>query len=152
MGALLPLAVLLLLAGCAAQEEVAVTKYVVRDQASGKALNSYEYVKDTAKRLRASTYDTDTTKTKSITDYEYDVKGDLKRTIKQAAGRVESTTTIVNYTTSREYDADNRLTKVVQTGDDGTVVETYYGYDDTGTLRGVVQKAPNDDTLLMKDY
>lgn len=151
-GLLLPLSLLLAMAGCSAQQEDVVTRYVVRDQPTGKALSSYEYLKDTTTRLRASTFDAQTTKAKTITDYEYDAKGDLKRTTRQVAGTAAGTPKVTNYAVERVYDGSGRLTKTVQTGDDGTVVETYYGYDETGTLRGVVQKAAGDDSLLMKDY
>jgi len=150
--ALLPLTLLLALAGCSTQEEVAVTKYVVRDLGTGNSLSSYEYLEGTSTRVRASTYDTSTTKVKSITDYEYDTKGNLKRTTKQIAGKTQSTTTVRNFSLDKSYDADGRLTKTVQTADDGTVLETYYGYDDGGELRGVVQKEQSEDSLLMKDY
>jgi uncharacterized protein YkvS len=85
---------------------------------------------------------------KKSVEYEYDDSGNLVKTIENAIG---TTTKEITYETESYNDTSGRLIKTVRTSSEGDVVETYFGYDDDGNLRGVVEQV-NKGAVIMKDY
>lgn len=138
---------LLLLAGCKADDADAVKEYLIVDQNSNKILNRYEYTEITGQLVRTESYNGKEEIEKDI-EYEYDSKGFLVKTIEHVPGETSRT---VSYDTEPEYDSSGRLVKLVRTSSVGDVVETHFGYDETGTLRGVVEKDSRGG-VLMQDY
>ena len=124
-------------------------QYIVIDSSSRNVLDAYEYGSDTGNLLKTTTYDGNG-RIRRATEYAYGSDGNLSsRTVKiPQGGRL--LTSVTSYDVKKEYDAQNRLVKTVQTADSGETVETYYGYDENGTLRGVVQKT--GDAIMMMDY
>lgn len=137
-----------LFTGCfAAGNDSSTKEFVIVDQGSNKILNSYEYSTESGDLLRTSSYDQKQQVNKGI-EYEYDTQGNLVKTIENVPGAVPKT---VTYETSRESDAAGRIVKIIRTSSEGQVVETSFGYDETGTLRGVVEQVDKG-AVLLKDY
>ncbi|MBI9108046.1 MAG: hypothetical protein JEZ04_14960 [Spirochaetales bacterium] len=122
-------------------------EYVIVDQNSNKVLSSYEYTEDTNTLVRTSSYNQKQQVKKGI-EYEYDTQGNLVKTIETVPGSDPKT---ITYESEREFDAAGRLVKIIRTSSEGKVVETNFGYDETGTLRGVVEQTDKG-AVLMKDY
>ncbi len=137
----------LLFFGCKPEHENQTKEYLIIDQKSNKILNRYEYSVDTEELVKTLSY-TDSEKLDKQIEYEYDDKGFLIKTIESIPGKPPKT---ITYTTKTEFDSAGRLVKIIRTSSDGEVVETNFGYDETGTLRGVVEKDSKGD-LLMQDY
>jgi hypothetical protein len=136
----------LFIAGCGNKED-STKEFLVVDSGSNKILNKYEYIADTDELARTYSY-TDDEKIEKKIDYEYDSNGYLVKTVEYIPGKPEKT---VTYETTPEYDSSGRLVKLVRISSEGKIVETHFGYDETGTLRGVVEK-DNRSALMMQDY
>jgi len=142
------LAICVIFIGCGTGDSNNSTKeFLIVDQDSNKVLNSYEYSTDSDVLVRTGSYNQKQQVEKDI-QYEYDNSGNLVKTIETVAGSPPKT---ITYETKTEFDAAGRLVKIIRTSSDGQVVETNFGYDETGTLRGVVEQEGRG-TLLMKDY
>ena len=142
------LLVVLILIGCSAGKQEDETKtYMIVDQDTNKVLNNYEYTLDGKTLLSTRSYAGDESVKKSV-EYEYDDKGYLERMIIDKDG---SSTKIITFETEEVYDSIGRLEKLVRTSSEGDVVETFFGYDETGELRGVVEQL-NSGSVIMKDY
>ena len=122
------------------------TVYVVTDRVTNKALSAY-YCDADDRVVRTETYAVDQL-VKRARDFEYDADGYVRSMTELVPG-VSSRT--VNYTTEISRSADGRIERIVQSSDAGEVFETTFGYDETGTLRGAVLKAPGD-SVIKKDY
>ncbi len=125
-------------------------RFVITDSASGNVLSSYDYNAQSGRLVQSAAYGPDNA-AKRVTQYVYDTAGNLSQSIVQTPVNGKLVSSVINYRTEVEYDAANRLTKARQISDTGDTVEVFYGYDETGTLRGVVEKK-SDDSLLMMDY
>ena len=136
-----------LLFGCAAGEDSSTKEFVIVDQESNKILNSYEYSNDSGELVRTSSYDQKQQVRKGV-EYEYDAEGYLVKTVETVPGAAPKT---ITYETEREYDAAGRIVKLIRTSSEGEIIETNFGYDETGTLRGVVEQVDKN-TVLMQDY
>lgn len=140
--------ILIALAGCSLKDDENQTKsYMILDQDTNKVLNNYEYSSDGKTLLSTKSYAGDQS-VKKIIEYEYDDKGYLESTVETLAGSSPKT---VTYDIEEIYDSLGRLEKTVRTSSEGDVIETYYGYDESGTLRGVVEQI-NKGAVIMKDY
>ena len=139
---------LLIFSGCnISGTKTADTKtFIILDQASNKVLNTYEY-DQTDTLLRTESFNSEQ-KAVSVIEYQYDSRGNLLTTqeIKPGGKSIYNT-----YTTDDKYDSSSRLIKSTRTSSDGTIIETYYGYDENGILRGVVEQTDKD-SVIMKDY
>lgn len=135
------------LAGCGAAKEEAVKEYLIVDAASSKIINRYEYTEETNNLVRTVSY-TDQERLDKNIEYEYDSKGFLVKTIEQVPGLPART---VTYDNKLEFDSSGKLIKMIRTSSDGEVVETNFGYDENGVLRGAVEKDSRGN-LIMKDY
>ncbi|HAK45570.1 MAG TPA: hypothetical protein DCO79_06580 [Spirochaeta sp.] len=144
---ILLLAAVLVLAGCKAGDDEAVKEYLIIDSSSNKIINRYEYSEKSNELVRTVSY-TDEEKLEKKIEYEYDSRGFLVQTVEQVPGLDSK---VVTYETTEEFDSSGKLVKLVRTSSDGEVVETHFGYDETGMLRGVVEKDSRGN-LLMKDY
>ena len=125
-------------------------KFLITDQISGRVLDTYEYSIDTGDLARVIVF-ADNQEARQVTEFSYDRHGKLTRSITQARGITQLQTKVIDYNVVEEYDGQNRLVKTLQTGNDGLMVETLYGYDEQGRLRGVAQMK-EDGTVLMMDY
>lgn len=137
----------LLALGCSSDKSEATKEYLIVDQSSNKIINRYEYTEDTNELVRAASYGTDEEIEKQI-EYEYDDSGILIKAIESVPGQEKR---IITYETAKEFDGNGKLVKLIRTSSDGEVMEYHFGYDDEGTLRGVVEK-DSDGNLLMQDY
>ena len=142
-------ALALALASCAANMPSTTEVFVITDQ-DGKSLSHYEYQAGTDLLRGTTTYDG---QQKAIrrTELEYDSDGVLSRSVVTVPTADGTEAQVRTFATREDRDADGRLVKVTRTSSDGEVLETFYGYDDAGTLRGVVQRYP-DGSLEMMDY
>ena len=136
----------LFVTGCGGRDD-GTKEFLVVDAGSSKILNKYEYSADTDELARTYSY-TDDEKIEKKIDYEYDSNGYLVKTVEYIPGKPERT---VTYETTPEYDSTGRLIKLVRISSEGEIVETNFGYDEDGTLRGVVEQ-DNRSGLLMQDY
>jgi YD repeat-containing protein len=140
----------LIFQGCSLRQTEETKKFVITDQSSGRVLDTYEY--DTASgNIQRVVIFSDTQQARSVTEFAHDGEGRLARTITQARSLTHVQTEVVDYSVTEEYDGQNRLIKTVQSGTDGNIVETMYGYDEQGRLRGVAQML-EDGTVVMMDY
>ena len=144
---ILLLSILLLLAGCKPDDSEGVKEYLIVDQGSNKILNRYEYTEKTDRLVRTESFNSKEELERDI-EYEYDSNGFLTKTVEHVPGRSPVT---VTYDTRMVHDSSGRLVKLVRTSSRGDVVETHFGYDENGTLRGVVE---NDSRggVMMQDY
>jgi len=147
--AVLPI-VLLFIQGCTLSLKDTTKEFVITDRESGKVLDKYEYDISDNRLSRVVTY-TDEQETRTVTEFSYDKNGNISRTVVNQKGINGIQTKKIEYTFTEEYDEQNRLIKTITRGDDGTEVETLFGYDETGELRGVAELS-RDGSLLMKDY
>lgn len=136
-----------LLFGCNNNSISKTKNFVIVDQPSNKVISEYDYSEPDNTLKRTLSYGKDQN-VKKITNYEYDKKGYLSKTIESAPGIESKETT---YSTEEKKDAKGRLAKTIQTSSDGKNIETYYGYDKDGNLRGVVEQT-NKKSVIMKDY
>ena len=136
------------LLSCPAEAPKSTKRFVVVDKKTNRALNAYEYDAATEKLKKIDIYNPESLRVTRSIEYTIDDDGTVLKTVES---RYNGATVVTNYTLSKEYDTKQRLVKTVQTADTGKRIETVYGYDETGTLRGAVQKN-EDNSLLMKDY
>lgn len=142
------LMIFILLLGCRMNNEDDDTKtFLIVDRSSNKVLNNYEYDRDDDTLVRTQSYNQNE-QVKKIIEYQYDDDGNLAKTIESSIG---SPSKIVTYKTENVFDDDGRLTQTIRTSSDGELVETYFGYDENGDLRGVVEQV-NKGAVIMKDY
>lgn len=141
------LLLIFVLFGCAVGETDENESYLIVDQGSNKVLNKYEYAPDSQTLLKTESYNQKQLVKKSI-EYEYDSSGNLVKTVENAIG---TATKEITYNTETFNDTVGRLIKTVRTSSEGNVVETFFGYDEAGNLRGVVEQV-NKGAVIMKDY
>ena len=139
--------VAVLLFGCDNSSIKKTKNFVIIDQPSNKVLNEYEYSTSDNTLQRTVSYGKNQ-EVKKIIDYEYDNKGYLSKTIESSPGRDSKE---IIFSTEEQKDAKGKLSKTIQTSSDGKKIETYYGYDKEGNLRGVVEQV-NKKSVIMKDY
>jgi len=120
--------------------------YMVTDRGTNKVMSAY-YTDSAGSIVRTETYGDDAL-VKRARDFEYDSDGYVRSMVELVPGAGART---VTYSTEIVRGAGGRVEKVLQTSDDGAVYETYYGYDEAGTLRGTVIRTGGD-TVIMKDY
>lgn len=140
----------LIIQGCSFENRKNVDQFVITDRSSGKVLNSYDYSKTSGRLLSTASYAEDGTARK-ITEYEYDAGGNLERTVVSSSLPTGIVKEITGYKIQKEYDNQNRLVKTIQTTDTGETIETFFGYDEAGKLRGVVER-DGGGNLMMMDY
>ncbi len=121
--------------------------YMVVDKGSNKALSTY-YTDGDERITRTESYDGNETVAR-VRDFEYDADGYVRTMTERSAGGGERT---VTYTTTVVRGEGGRVEKIVQSSDDGEELETYFGYDEAGTLRGSVVRSVGTDSVIMKDY
>lgn len=122
--------------------------FIVVDRDSNAVLNKYQY--DYSKEnplIRTESYDS-SQRLSRIREYTYDEKGYVRTITEEYAG---GTSRVIEFITTEERDSQGRLTKVIQHSSAGDKVETFYGYDEQGKLRGTVLRS-NNDSVIMKDY
>jgi hypothetical protein len=142
-------ALALLVASCAIERPASTEVFVITD-GDGKSLTHYEYLAGTDRLAGTTTYNSQHRAVRK-TSYEYDSQGNTFRSVTTVPVLDGKETQVRTYATQEDRDADGRLVKVTRTSSDGQKVETFYGYDQTGSLRGVVQKYA-DGSLDMMDY
>ncbi|GAB6091530.1 hypothetical protein [Spirochaeta dissipatitropha] len=121
--------------------------FVVVDS-SNQVLNTYEYdFRESSSPLRTVSYN-NPARDAHERRFSYDERGYVSRMYEKVPGQAER---VISFQTSEVYDEDGRLIQLVQTSSLGEVIETYYGYDETGRLRGTVVQTAGS-TLEMKDY
>ncbi len=141
-------AAVLVASGCGLFAEEEETKsFVIIDQDTNDVLNEYKYSSDGKTLLKTLSYDSDQKVSKTVT-YEYDDAGYLARTVSTPTGGSE---TAVTWYTEEVYDDNDRLIQISRSASDGTELNTYFGYDEDGELRGVVEQH-DDESVFMKDY
>ena len=139
---------LIVLSGCAVGDQEDETKtYMIVDQDTNKVLNNYEYSADGKTLLSTKSYAEDQSVNKQI-EYEYDDDGNLLMKTETVEG---SSPKVITYETEEEYDSRGRLAKTIRRSSEGELLETYFGYDEAGELRGVVEQL-NKGPVIMKDY
>jgi hypothetical protein len=125
------------------------TKYKIVDKSSGRLRAVYTLTDSQRRPSRIDSYNSRQQLVRSY-DLEYDGEGRLARkatTINTSAAPLTSETT---YSYVDTFDSAGKLSSTTQTSSDGKVVSTYFGYDDAGKARGVVEKTGS--TILAKDY
>ncbi|RKX82598.1 MAG: hypothetical protein DRP57_09565 [Spirochaetes bacterium] len=138
---------MVLLFGCNNNNISKTKNYVIVDQPSNKVISEYEYDEADNTLKRTISYGNDEN-VKKIISYEYDNKGYLSKTIESVPNKEQKE---ITYSMEEVKDAAGRLVKTIQTSSDGKKIETYYGYDKEGNLRGVVEQV-NNKSVMMKDY
>lgn len=121
--------------------------YMVVDKGTNKAMSTY-YTDGDDRVTRTESYDGNEVVAR-IRDFEYDDSGYVRAMTERSAGGAERT---VNYVTTVVRGEGGRIEKIVQSSDDGEELETYFGYDEAGTLRGSVVRSVGTDSVVMKDY
>lgn len=149
---LIGVALSLLVMGCslAAINGPAGKKYLIVDQATGRTLTSITLAPGSTRPARIISYGPNQNITKEQ-KLSYNGKGELVGrdiTVTLPGGGVESSR--ITYSYRQTANSAGRLVETVQTASNGKTITTYYGYDATGTARGVVVKTGS--SLLMKDY
>lgn len=143
-------ACIIALSTCSLPGNKPTRKYLIVDQSTGRLLSSYEVAPDARRPERIVTYDQtgEIHKTFTLTyDAEERLVGSVVTTPVQTGAPLQEET---SYTYKEVRDADGNLVRTDQLASTGTLTQVFYGYDDTGTARGVVQKT--DTNLMMKDY
>jgi len=137
-----------ILFGCELKTAESNTRsFVIVDQSTSKVINNYEYSIDSDQLLRTESYNSDGKIVKGV-DYEYDNTGNLSRTTEVSKGYP---TKSITYDTEDVFDKSGRLIETIRKSSEGEMVETFYGYDETGTLRGVVEQIDKS-AVMMQDY
>jgi hypothetical protein len=131
-------------------KEAPVQEFVIADAETGRVLDTYEYDTGTSQLVRVITYGENQKANKTI-EFSYDPDGNLSRAVIQRRGFQAVETDIVDYAVKEEYDEKNRLVKTTAWGDNGEEIETYYQYNDQGTVHKVTQTA-QDGSVMMKEY
>jgi hypothetical protein len=125
------------------------TKYKIVDKSSGRLRAVYTLTDGQRRPSRIDSYNARQQLVKSY-DLEYNNDGRLAHkvtTITTPAAPLVSETT---YSYVDTFDSAGKLESTTQTASDGKVVSTYFGYDDNGKARGVVEKTGN--SILAKDF
>ena len=123
-----------------------VERFVIVDRDSNRTLTSYEYNRSGA-LTQVQSYGAGE-RVDRVVEVQQDADGNVLRTVAtERLGGIE----VVDYQVDTEHDAAGRVTKTVIRRSDGHTVETHYGYDESGTLRGAVQ-VTDGDMLLMQEY
>ncbi len=138
------------LAACALGSSNSPKKYLIVDHTTGRILNSVEVTPGTTRPSRIVSYGPE----RNIIgeqQLQYDTQGRLasRSIIKNLPGG-GVITDLTTYTYKEITDASGKLVRTEQYSSKGEVVQTYYGYDEQGKARGVVEK--NGTALMMKDY
>ena len=125
-------------------------KYLIVDQATGRTLTAITLAPGSDRPERIVSYGPDQTIIKEQR-LGYDSKGQLiAREVSLTLPGGGVTTSKTTYSYRDVKDPAGRLRETIQTASTGKIVTTYYGYDSTGTPRGVVVQSGN--SLVMKDY
>jgi hypothetical protein len=135
---------------CSLGSPTATKKFSIVDRSSGRLLASYAMAPGARLPARIDSYDADQKLLRTY-ELEYDGGGRLSRSI--VTTNVVSRpplTAETSYTYSDVRDASGRLIHTDQYSSAGEKVETFYGYDETGQPRGVVER--NGRSLVMKDF
>jgi YD repeat-containing protein len=125
------------------------TKYKIVDKASGRLRAVYTLNDGERRPSRIDSYNSRQQLARSY-DLSYDAEGRLSRkvtTITTVAAPLTSQTT---YSYVDTFDSSGRLSSTTQTSSEGKVTSTYFGYDEAGKARGVVEKTGS--SVLAKDY
>ncbi|GEM_PF-6013520 len=137
----------ILLFGCTNNYISKTKNYLIVDQPSNKVISEYEYNESDNTLRRTISYGKDG-KVKKIINYEYDRRGYLIKTVESVPLQESKE---ITYYTEEHKDKSGRLVKTIQISSEGKKIETYYGYDEEGNLRGVVEQV-NNKSVIMKDY
>ena len=121
--------------------------YMVVDKGTNTAISTY-YTDGSERITRTESYDGNEFVSR-VRDFEYDDSGYVRAMTERSAGGAERT---VMYTTTVVRGESGRIEKIVQRSDDGEELETFFGYDEEGTLRGSVVRSVGTDSVVMKDY
>lgn len=124
--------------------------FVITDSSTGKVTATYDYDVKTTQLKKTVVFDSEGEASRSV-EYTFDEDGELREQIIQRPVGDSLETNVVDYTTRKFYDTQGRLVKTVQTSSTGEIIESFYGYDSSGELRGVVQRS-EDGALMMMDY
>jgi hypothetical protein len=120
--------------------------FVVVDRSSNRTLSIYET--DSKDRIvRTQSFDPSGYIGQSR-EFQYDENGYVGMMTEQKRGKAPRTT---YYSNVLIRDTQGRVETVRTITSDGDKLETYYGYDENGILRGTSQTF-NDDSVIMKDY
>ena len=137
-----------ILFGCEIKTSESNTRsFVIVDQNTSKVINNYEYSIDSDQLVRTESYNSAGEIVKGV-DYEYDNTGNLSRTTKASKGYP---TKSITYETEDVFDQSGRLIETIRRSSEGEIIETFYAYDDSGTLRGVVEQIDKS-AVMMQDY
>jgi hypothetical protein len=137
----------LFLIGCSLNSEEDTHSFLIVDQATNSLVNSYNYSNVDDSLVSTESYNDNQVLVKRV-EYQWDGDGNLASTTENAIGVPQRT---IHYVTEHSYDEDGRLVQTIRTSSDGNVLETSYGYDETHTLRGVMERL-NYESVMMKDY
>ncbi len=144
----------LLLLNCSLRRENTTAgntqRFVITDGATGKVAATYDYDTESRRLKETVVYDSQEQAKRSI-EYSFDEDGELDQQIVQRPVGSGMNTDIITYHMEKEYNPQGRLVKTVQTASTGEIIETFYGYDSQGSLRGVVQRNGSG-ALMMMDY
>jgi hypothetical protein len=144
------LAACALLVACSLDPGPKMKKFVVVDKPSGRTLSTYSYAPGAARPSEIHSYGPDRRLVESHY-LVYDAQNRLvSDSLTKTSAKGSASSSLISYSYDETVDDAGKLARSVQTSSSGQVVETYYGFDETGKARGVVQKA--GDTLIMKDY
>ncbi len=138
------------LIGCSLDAGSKTKKYVIVDRGTGNTVSTYEYREGESRPMQIHAYGRDRNLKASYRLY-YDEEGRLaENTIVKTSARGVPSSSILSYTYTDTYEAGGVLLQSVQKASNGEETSTFYGYDEVGKLRGVVQKSGSG--LVMKDY
>jgi hypothetical protein len=126
------------------------TKYTIVNKSTGGINSTYVIPKGQRRASEINCYGADR-KLRQTYVMTYDSAGNLSsmKSSRKTLSGAAPITTENSFTYAETRDADGKLTKVVQTSNDGQTVEANYGYE-AGVLRGYVQTARGN--TVMKDY
>ena len=140
--------VFILLQACSLQQ-MRFHEFVITDMTTGDVLDTYEYDTATDQLNRLITYG-DNQQAKKTIEFSYDSEGNISRALVQKRGLNGIEIEMLDYTVSEETDDQERLIKTTVSADNGELVETYYLYNDQGSVRGISQVA-SDGSVLLKE-
>lgn len=144
------LAVCLALAACSPDSAPKTKKFVIVDQRTGNTVSTYEYQEGDTRPSMIHSYGADR-QLKASYSLEYDAQERLRAaSVVETSARGIPRSRSVSYSYQDTVGPDGKLLTSTQSSTTGETVVTHYGYDEAGTLRGVVQESASG--LLMKDY
>jgi len=140
--------ILVVLAGSCSlfNKEPDETAYVIVDRSSNKALSAY-YVDADDRVVRTETYGDDA-KLSRQRSFEYDGAGNVRTMVETLPGLAPRT---ITFSTDTILDAQGRVERIIERSSLGETTESFFGYDESGRLRGTVVRGGNN-SVIMKDY